>query len=371
MLTVIRKHVLSDLQPYVCTFSSCSLDSFQSQHSWFEHELLVHRSRWFCSQCIMSFESSDRLARHISVHHHEVTSDRQLSAIINQSKRPVESILPDECPFCVRLSEKVNSGSTLSEEPLAIDLDQFRRHLGRHLEEVALFALPRVNHDDGGSLDSNDVCGHPDQDRMSKGFRWVRDDCGRGWSIISRRRTTFIAIACFLALSRAQEKSVDQEKPVDQEMPVDQEKPVGQKKPVDLESKSTDPWNEPRSIFDSIASLIDISSKVLSLTVEYSNQVKSAKEDVDRFRHELDAFIQFLKSLFEKIRNTEARKLGRFNSLAEFIKECQLELGHCQKRLERHQRVGASTRVFQSQKLHSVFERFREAVNIALIADQT
>lgn len=49
MLTSFRKHVLRDLEPYICTFSSCGLDSFQSQHAWFEHELLVHRSRWFCS----------------------------------------------------------------------------------------------------------------------------------------------------------------------------------------------------------------------------------------------------------------------------------------------------------------------------------
>lgn len=45
MLIVFRKHVLRDLEPYICTFSSCSLDRFQSQHAWFEHELLVHRSR--------------------------------------------------------------------------------------------------------------------------------------------------------------------------------------------------------------------------------------------------------------------------------------------------------------------------------------
>ncbi|RSL60460.1 hypothetical protein CEP54_006784 [Fusarium duplospermum] len=37
---------------------------------------------------------------------------------------------------------------------------------------------------------------------MPVGYRWVRDDCGRGWSIISGRRATFIALAFFLAKGR-------------------------------------------------------------------------------------------------------------------------------------------------------------------------
>ncbi|KAL6352032.1 hypothetical protein LRP88_14845 [Fusarium phalaenopsidis] len=37
---------------------------------------------------------------------------------------------------------------------------------------------------------------------MPAGYRWVGDDCGRGWSIISGRRATFIALAFFLAKCR-------------------------------------------------------------------------------------------------------------------------------------------------------------------------
>lgn len=338
MLTVFRKHVLRDLEPYVCTFSSCSLDSFQSQYSWFEHELLAHRSRWYCSQCIIPFESSDLLARHISSHHHEVVSDRQLSAIINHSKRPVESIQPDECPFCPRLLEKVDSGSTLSEEPLAIDLDQFRRHLGRHLEEVALFALPRPNQDYDGSLVSND--GHPDQDGMSKSFRWVRDDCGRGWSIISRRRTTFIAIASFLALSRA------------------------------------------LSVLADIVYLIEISSKLLSYAVEYATQVKSAKEDIARFRVELEAFVKVLQSLHALAQNPEASKLVTFQSLTEYIQQCKLDLEHMQKKLDPSKGrksmsqfgVQALKWPFEKKELHNaidILERYKSTFSTALNAYQT
>ncbi|RSM01593.1 hypothetical protein CEP52_008511 [Fusarium oligoseptatum] len=93
-----RKHVLEDLEPYICTFPGCGLDSYLSQHAWFEHELLMHRNSW--------------------------------------------------------------------------------------------------------EIDSNHFVGLPDRDAMSAGYRWVRDDCGRGWSIISSRRATFIAMAFFLAKYR-------------------------------------------------------------------------------------------------------------------------------------------------------------------------
>ncbi|RTE84979.1 hypothetical protein BHE90_000419 [Fusarium euwallaceae] len=47
---------------------------------------------------------------------------------------------------------------------------------------------------------------------MPAGYRWVRDDCGRGWSIISGRRATFIALAFFLAGCRVgSTNSVDDE----------------------------------------------------------------------------------------------------------------------------------------------------------------
>ncbi|OCL13569.1 hypothetical protein AOQ84DRAFT_429336 [Glonium stellatum] len=198
-----RKHVLQDLEPYICTFPSCSLDSFQSQHAWFEHELLLHRSRWVCSQCSGSFGSSDELKEHISQRHRSVISGRQISAIVEQSKRSIDSIQPSECPFCDDPWAKDDQKTTTGEEVLVVKLDQFRRHVGHHLQQIALFALPRSTEGNENSLGSKVVGGVLDQDAMSKGLRWVRDDCGRGWGIISRRRATFIARRRALNLVRS------------------------------------------------------------------------------------------------------------------------------------------------------------------------
>jgi len=209
LLTAFRKHVLQDLEPYICTFSTCGLEGYQSQHTWFEHELLVHRNQWVCSRCSDPFASSDSLERHINQHHSESISGRQIRTIIEQSKRPIESIQPSECPFCDSSWAKADQSDTTTEGVLVVDLDQFRRHLGHHLQQVALFSLPRLDQDQ--DVGSNDVGGIPGRDALSKGCRWVRDDCGRGWSIISRKRTAFIAFAYFLALYRNQNQSSNPE----------------------------------------------------------------------------------------------------------------------------------------------------------------
>ncbi|MCJ1428159.1 hypothetical protein MMC29_006067 [Sticta canariensis] len=136
-----KAHVLEHLEPYICTFPSCGLDGFQSQHAWFEHELQAHRCRWVCSICFVSFRSPEDLKGHISLRHGDVVSDRQLSKIIDQSKRPIDSIQLDECPFCESLLVEVDLGLEIGKEKLAIGPDKFRRHLGQHLHKAALFAL--------------------------------------------------------------------------------------------------------------------------------------------------------------------------------------------------------------------------------------
>ncbi|ORY05495.1 hypothetical protein BCR34DRAFT_543915 [Clohesyomyces aquaticus] len=39
-----RKHALSDLRPYLCTFQNCDLKLFSDRHAWFEHEIEHRRT---------------------------------------------------------------------------------------------------------------------------------------------------------------------------------------------------------------------------------------------------------------------------------------------------------------------------------------
>ena len=197
--------MLRDLEPYICTFSACGLDRFHSQHAWFEHELLVHRSRWICSLCSADIISSDGLKNHVKQQHQGLVSSPQLSAFVGQSRRPVDCVKPSECPFCDDSWAQADSNHTSREEVLVVSLDQFRQHLGKHLQQVALFSLPRLSQDHDQSLGRHNDSKVPDRDAISEGSRWIRDDCGYGWSIVSRRRATFFALACLLNLCPAQE----------------------------------------------------------------------------------------------------------------------------------------------------------------------
>lgn len=160
----------------------------------------MHRNSWICPKCSGVFESSEALGQHLDERHSLEISSSQMTMVIEQSRRPMDFIQPSECPFCDDEWASAELNATSAEEVLVVDLDEFRRHLGHHLQQVALFSLPRLNQ--GQEMGSNHVVGILDRDSMPTGYRWIRDDCGRGWSIISGRRATFISLAFFLTKCR-------------------------------------------------------------------------------------------------------------------------------------------------------------------------
>ena len=204
-LTSTRKHVLQDLEPYICTFPGCGLDTYHSQHSWFEHELLIHRTNWVCPKCSEVFKSSEGLQSHIVISHRQEISSNQVAAIVKQSRRQTQGISPSDCPLCDEDWASADSGATSSDELLLVDMQQFQRHLGHHLQQIALFSLPRLNRDQG--VGSNNAGGELAPENQP----WGRTDCGRGWGIISRKRVIFTALAFFLQLRRLQKRALSQE----------------------------------------------------------------------------------------------------------------------------------------------------------------
>jgi hypothetical protein len=77
--------------------------------------------------------------------HNLSISNDQLPAILEISQRAVTKVSPTDCPFCddwEQLLRAVNSHIPLSES-LIVTPSQFQHHVGSHMEQLALFAIPR------------------------------------------------------------------------------------------------------------------------------------------------------------------------------------------------------------------------------------
>ena len=117
------KHIFTDLMPYMCPYRACkSADSlYDSRHHWFRHIEIRH---------------GKELQREISV---------------------TGSVM---CPLCLDF----------------YTIESWPAHVGRHLQHVSLFAIPKVNHDpdapwwpfkDESSSDSDDIS---DGDKQAYGL---------------------------------------------------------------------------------------------------------------------------------------------------------------------------------------------------------
>lgn len=158
---------------------------FRSRNEWFAHELQVHRREWICLQCQhQPFTSSDKFKQHLELTH-QMTLDSEIDAIVRQSEEPVDKMSAAACPFCDEWEADLTSSKHDTTRAFLNDgkvvqpygtIGKFRRHLGRHMEQLALFALPRyesgeieddsINEDDEDSQ-SDEVSYHVQADEFS------------------------------------------------------------------------------------------------------------------------------------------------------------------------------------------------------------
>ena len=141
-------HVFADLRPYICTFPECKdeLAQFTTRAAWADHELTEHRydMTWNCPECSEKFSGTSDWDQHLDEIHQRIFTGPQLhGARITASQmhpRPAET---EECPLCRVVLGKPRR--------------TFVKHVARHMEEIALMALPRsIEEDSDGSSDSTD-----------------------------------------------------------------------------------------------------------------------------------------------------------------------------------------------------------------------
>ncbi|KAJ4022860.1 hypothetical protein NW752_003315 [Fusarium irregulare] len=136
-----KKHVFKDLRPYVCLSNVCKTPEhlYMRRRDWVMHMKRGHWRLWQCPLgCNAKYDIPESLERHIEASHkHEISSDKiqalvELSSVANAAKAK------GQCPLCFDFQ-------VVSEK-------QYEKHIGRHLEELALFTLPdigEVGEDDG------------------------------------------------------------------------------------------------------------------------------------------------------------------------------------------------------------------------------
>ncbi|KAI5810634.1 hypothetical protein BZA77DRAFT_347640 [Pyronema omphalodes] len=134
-----QKHVFRDIRPYVCTFRNCSQASrlYSSRHEWFHHECEFHRLEWRCEYCDEVSSSSQAFKNHITKRHRHLLDIESIAVLVDRSERVVESSQP--CPLC----------------PETHTPKRLQRHLGKHMQQIALFVLPGSLQEDEEDDDDN------------------------------------------------------------------------------------------------------------------------------------------------------------------------------------------------------------------------
>ena len=128
-----RKHVFEDLKPYVCTFIDCGMTEyfFENREEWFRHETQYHRFNWFCNMDgHPEFESESDFIVHMATYHDMRLDESKLQTLKPIFQKPLK-ISSGICHLCGKSAKRLKS------------------HLAHHLQQLSLFALPRLNMTEG------------------------------------------------------------------------------------------------------------------------------------------------------------------------------------------------------------------------------
>ncbi|KAH6887609.1 hypothetical protein B0T10DRAFT_73728 [Thelonectria olida] len=160
------RHILKDIDPYVCLFEDCGQGDvlFASSEEWLGHMQWQHTVVWSCQapgheQHIYGTEVE--LKEHIQHGHPGSFTESQLPHLVKQGALPAAntfallalSFNPGEiggqpavlCPIC----HNFPSPSAETEEGGADHLKNIQNHIMAHLEAIALLSLPEDGGPDG------------------------------------------------------------------------------------------------------------------------------------------------------------------------------------------------------------------------------
>ncbi len=137
-----RNHVLSDIQPYICTYPECDSPEllFSKRREWIEHEA-SHRKAWRCPEHTTAvYRTRAGLEDHLRSNHMDSFPASQISAIADVGETTTVDVR-QTCPVCHVPADDEGLGD-------------FHNHIANHLERIAAFALPNAVGDDSDGASS-------------------------------------------------------------------------------------------------------------------------------------------------------------------------------------------------------------------------
>lgn len=138
---------------------------FGSLNTWRSHEM-DHRREWVCPFCNFACQNEPKAKMHIMHHHGDLAEHHEIDMLLQTSSRLPENLSADDCPFCDWGTTLRKRNATSNDQDLAVPSRRFMKHLGRHLEEIALFVVPQPeeHQKDSDDIGSNAVHAAQDED---------------------------------------------------------------------------------------------------------------------------------------------------------------------------------------------------------------
>lgn len=136
-----KRHVHADLQPYICLWKDCSTphQQFQRRSHWLNHILQHHWRSWHCSLgCNQEYSNRESIKSHILDVHSGAVSSTSLDTLSSLGEKPRPLNQEVMCPLCHVELQSIN---------------EYAKHVGKHLVDIALFALPSGEVDDEETSD--------------------------------------------------------------------------------------------------------------------------------------------------------------------------------------------------------------------------
>lgn len=144
-----REHVFRDLRPYVCLSEPCQTPDhlYVRRNDWKMHMRREHWKTWHCPLgCDAEFDSAQIFQNHVKTAHEQNVPPERIHTLEGLSSRADVTKAQGQCPLCCDFqvgSEK-----------------QYEKHVGQHLQHLALFTLPDTgeegDEDDDGDEDKEE-----------------------------------------------------------------------------------------------------------------------------------------------------------------------------------------------------------------------